>query len=158
MVRIHILKGFTDIDAVPWIHRYYPELGIQAMVARCKEHGHPIIDSAKFDSAQLLREWELTNKQARTLTPSGMIFYAIWQNRCNEAVDIMHGPQYQLWSRLTLEDHPTLWAYKTICDTLWRTQTVPKAKDFAAVVAAQRLRDGPVPVTMPRLVQFEDFV
>lgn len=138
MARSHILKGFADIDAALWVHRYHPGLGIQAMIAQCQEHGRPIMDSTKFDAAQMLHEWGLAQKQTRTLTSAGMAFYQIWQSRRTEAIDILHGLQYQLWSRLRPEDNPASWAYKTICDILWQTQTMPQAKDFAEMVATQR--------------------
>lgn len=145
MARSHILKGFAHIDSALWVHRYHPGLDIQAMIAQCQEHGRPIVDSTKFDAAQMLHEWGLVQKQTRTLTSAGAAFYEIWHSRRTEAIDILHGLQYQLWSRLRPEDNPASWAYKTICDILWQTQTMPQAKDFAAMIAAQRQKSNQGP-------------
>lgn len=145
MPRTHILKGYSDIDAALWIYHHHPGKSIQAMVTLCLENNLQVTDTTNFEATQVLHEWGLVQKQTRTLTSAGAAFYEIWHSRRTEAIDILHGLQYQLWSRLRPEDNPASWAYKTICDILWQTQTMPQAKDFAAMIAAQRQKSSQGP-------------
>lgn len=145
MARTHILKGFADINAALWVCHNYPGNNVPDMVALCQQHGQRVSDTANFEACQVIHEWGLAHKQTRSLTAAGEAFYQIWQERRNEAVDLLHGLQYQQWSKLSPEEHPASWAYKMICDILWYTQQVPKAKDFAYLVASQRLANGPAP-------------
>jgi hypothetical protein len=120
-------------------------MSIHVMVTLCLANNLQVTDTTNFEATQMLHEWGLAHKQTRTLTSAGVAFYEIWQRRRNEAVDILHGLHYQLWSRLAPENNPASWAYKTVCDTLWQTQTIPKPKDFAETVALQLQMEGIAP-------------
>ncbi len=159
MARTHVLKGFNDIDAALWINRFHPGLGIQDMVTLCREYKHPVVDSIKFDAAQLLHEWGLAHKQTRSLTVAGEAFYQIWQERRSEAVDLLHGLQYQQWSKLSPEEHPASW-YQVCAACLIELEVLPFPLEQAAAAYPQflavELASQPK-IALLRSAQMEDF-
>ncbi len=125
MARSHILKGFADIDAGLWIHKYYPGLNTNLMVKQLLESGFTITDAARFEIAQIFNELGFADKTTRTLTAQGESFYTLWQTKHSVAIDVLHGLQYGLWTKKKPELNIASWAYKTICDYLWNYHSLP---------------------------------
>ncbi len=139
MARSHILKAFSDIDTALWLHQQSLGLSVAEMVSFAKEQGLPVNDSANFEAAQVLAELGLAERETRSLTPSGIDFYRIWQTRRSDAVDIIHGLQYGLWKPYNPSENVSSWAYRTICDYLWERQSLPDSSDsLARYVNSQR--------------------
>lgn len=125
MARSHILKGFSDIESALWVHKHYPGLTIKEMVKTALDNGFDVTDSANYEAAQLLHEWDITDKDQRALTDTGKYFETLWQTKRNVAIDVLHGLQYGLWTKRNPELNIASWAYKTICDYLWSYQSLP---------------------------------
>lgn len=146
MARSHILKGFADIDTALWLHSNIGGLTLSEMVSTARDHGLPVTDTANFEAVQVLVELGLAEKNSRTLSSPGDDFYRIWQTRRTDAVDILHGLQYGLWTPLSPSENIASWAYRTICLYLWDRQTLPESSDeLVRYVHNQRSADEMIP-------------
>jgi len=134
MSRTHILKGFCDIESALWVHKYHPGLTLKEMVNIALGNGYGVTDTVRFEVAQLLNEWGLVDKKSKSLTPSGVVFYSMWQIKRRIAVDILHGLQYGLWTRNAPEQNIASWAYKIICDYLWERQELPRSDQLVTYI------------------------
>ncbi len=138
MGRTHILKGFNDVDAALWALSQTTDATISELVDIAESAGFKVTDSVRFEAVQVLRELGLVNKESRSLSSTGKTFYRLWQIRRNDAIDILHGLQYGLWSSLEPNENVAYWAYRTICDYLWERQTIPEKDSLTRYVSSQR--------------------
>lgn len=146
MARTHILKGFSDIESALWIHKHAAGLTIPEMVRDAQANGLSVTDTANFEAAQVITELGLAVKASRTLTASGDTFYKLWQTRRTDAVDILHGLQYGLWTPSKPGENVASWAYRTICQYLWHQQRLPDTADsLARYVQNQRSAVDTIP-------------
>ena len=64
MSRIHILKGFSDLDGALWVLKYHPELRTQSdIISIILKNGITVIDKSRFEVMQLLGEWGLVDRK-----------------------------------------------------------------------------------------------
>ena len=133
MARLHILKGFSDLESALWVHKHHPGLTIRQMVRTARENGYEVTDTTKYDISQLLCEWGLVKKKNRALTQKGEAFYLLWQAKRDVAVDVLHGLQYSLWTVNRPAQNLASWAYKVICDHLWQSNAVPSDLDTLVI-------------------------
>ena len=141
MARSHILKGFSDLEAALWLHKYHPGLTIRQMVKLALENGFSVTDTARYEVVQLLSEWRLADGRARSLTAEGEEFYTLWETKRTAAIDFLHGRQYGLWTQNQPDRNIASWAYKNICDYLWTRQTLPNKEDLVAYMHDLRALD-----------------
>ena len=141
MARSHILKGFSDLEAALWVHKYHPGLTIRQMVKVALENGYTVADTARCEAVQLLSEWRLADGKDRSLTAEGRDFYSLWETKRTTAIDFLHGRQYGLWTQSQPDQNIASWAYKNICDYLWTRQTLPDKEDLVAYVNDLRALD-----------------
>lgn len=146
MARTHILKGFSDVDAALWIHSQTSGLTVSEMVSFARDNGMPVTDTANFEAVQVLSELGVADKSSRTLTTLGDAYYQIWQTRRSDAVDILHGLQYDLWKPTSPSENVSSWAYRTICEYLWEYQSLPDSSEsLARYVNSQRSANAQIP-------------
>lgn len=140
MARSHILKGYSDLESVLWIHKYHPGPASAREMARlAQENGYTVTDTARYEAAQLLDEWGLADKKERTLTPEGEALYSLWETKRSTAIDLLHGRQYSLWTSDQPSQNLASWAYKMVCDYLWERQTLPEKGDLLSYIADLRV-------------------
>ena len=139
MSRIHILKGFSDLDGALWVLKYHPGLRSRSdIVQTILENGRTVTDRSRFEILQLLREWGLADHQQKSLTPRGEEFYSLWVMKPDIAIDVLHGLQYGLWTKHDPAQHLASWAYQKVCDYLWEYKTLPQTRDLIASIYDSR--------------------
>ena len=131
MLRLHILKGFSDLESALWVLKDKPGLQRPDMVRAVREKGFTVTNKA-YEIVLLLREWGLAEGKQQKLTLAGNEFYSLWEKNPNDAIDVLHGLQYGLWSQHTPEQHIASWAYQRVCDYLWDYQTLPEDQILVA--------------------------
>ena len=131
MSRLHILKGFSDLESALWVLKDKPGLQRPDMVRTVREKGFTVTNKA-YEIVLLLGEWGLVEGKQQKLTPDGNEFHSLWERNPNVAVDVLHGLQYGLWSQYTPEQHIASWAYQRVCDYLWDYQTLPEDQNLVA--------------------------
>ncbi len=131
MPRLHILKGFSDLESALWVLKDKPGLQRRDMVRAVREKGFTVTNKA-YEIVLLLSEWGLAESAQQKLTPEGNEFYSLWEKNSNAAVDVLHGLQYGLWSQYTPEQHIASWAYQQVCNYLWDYQTLPEDQNLVA--------------------------
>ena len=135
MARIHILKGFSDLGGALWVLKYHPELCTRSeIVDTILENGLIVSDRTRFEILQLLYEWGIAESKAYQLTPKGKHFYSLWEMKPEIAIDVLHGLQYNLWTKHVPDQNQASWAYQRVCGYLWEYQTLPKPQDLIAYV------------------------
>ncbi len=135
MSRIHILKGFSDLEGALWVLKYHPELQNRKKIVQCAlQNGYTVTDERNYYIFQLLTEWGIANSEQRALTATGEDFYSLWEMKENVAVDVLHGLQYGLWTQHSSDQNLASWAYQQVCNYLWEYQTLPKPQDLIAYV------------------------
>lgn len=144
MARSHVLKGFDDFDAALWLHATHPGLGVTEMVVVALENGLTVNDTRNFEAAQVLHEWGLADKKERWLTDEGKAFYRLWQTRRSDAIDVLHGIQYGLWSRHRPDENAASWTYRTVCEVLWQRNAMVDQATLARYVSDERQVPGAV--------------
>ena len=103
MPRLHILKGFSDLEGALWALKYHPGLRTRPeIISTILAGGYTVTDRARFEILQLLGEWELADIKKRKLTPRGESFYSLWEMKRQVAIDVLHGLQYGLWAQHAL--------------------------------------------------------
>ena len=139
MSRIHILKGFSDLDGALWVLKYHPGLRTRfEIVDTIIKNSITVTDKSRFEILQLLGEWGLADAAQRSLTPKGEEFYALWQMKQDVALDVLHGLQYGFWTKHAPDQSLGSWAYQKVCDYLWEYQTLPKPQDLIAYIYDSR--------------------
>ena len=139
MSRIHILKGFSDLDGALWVLKYHPDLQKRSdIVQTILESGRTVTDRSRFEVLQLLREWGLAERKQQQLTPRGAEFYSLWEMKRDVAIDVLHGLQYDLWTQHAPDKNLASWAYQQVCDYLWEYQRLPKPQDLIAYIYDSR--------------------
>ena len=131
MSRLHILKGFSDLESALWVLKDKPGLQRPDMVRTVREKGFTVTNKA-YEIVLLLGEWGLVEGKQQKLTPDGNEFYTLWEKNPNVAVDVLHGLQYGLWSQCTPEQHIASWAYQQVCDYLWDYQILPEDENLVS--------------------------
>lgn len=122
MSRLHILKGFPDLESALWVLKNHSGLRTRSdMVRTARENGYTVANK-DYEIVQLLGEWGIVEGKHPKLTPSGNEFYSLWQKNPNVATDVLHGIQYRLWTRHAPDQHLASWAYQRVCDYLWQYQ------------------------------------
>ena len=139
MSRIHVLKGFSDLEGALWIMKYHPELKSRSdIVNTILENGWSVTDKSRFEILQLLSEWGFVNLQKRQFTARGNDFYFLWEMKRDIAIDVLHGVQYGLWSQHAADQNLASWSYQTVCNYLSEYQTLPKDKALIKYVYEMR--------------------
>ena len=139
MSRIHILKGFSDLDGALRVLKFHPGLPTRQEVVRTAiENGDIVTDKNNYYILLLLEEWGLTDIGKRQLTQQGEEFYSLWEMKRDVAIDVLHGLQYGLWTQRTPAQHLASWAYQSVCAYLWEYQTLPKTQDLIAYIYDRR--------------------
>ena len=139
MSRIHILKGFSDLDGALWVLKYHPKLRSRSDIVRTiLENGRIVTDRSRFEILQLLGEWGLADPQQKSLTPKGEEFYSLWLMKPDIAKDVLHGLQYGLWTKHDPAQHLAFWAYQKVCDYLWEYKMLPQTRDLIATIYDSR--------------------
>ena len=139
MSRIHILKGFPDLDGALWVLKYHPGLRSRSdIVQTILENGRTVRDRSRFEILQLLAEWGLADHQQKSLTPRGEEFYSLWVMKPDIAIDVLHGLQYGLWTKHDPVQHHASWAYQKVCDYLWEYKMLPQTRDLIASIYDSR--------------------
>lgn len=134
------------MDSALWVHKHAIGLTIPQMVREAQANGLPVTDTANFEAAQVISELGLADRSSRTLTAAGSVFYKIWQTRRTDAVDLLHGLQYGLWTPDAPSENVASWAYRTICQFLWHQQRLPDTADsLARYVQNQRSAAAAIP-------------
>ena len=138
MPRLHILKGFSDLDGALWALRYHPGLQTRPeIISTILANGFAVTDRARFEILQLLGEWGLANTKKRQLTPQGKEFYSLWEMKREVAIDVLHGLQYRLWAQTSTQNLAS-WAYQQVCDYLWDYRELPKTQDLITYIYDSR--------------------
>ena len=139
MSRIHILKGFSDLDGALWVLKYHPELRTRSdIISIILKNGITVIDKSRFEVMQLLGEWGLVDRKQQQFTPRGEEFYSLWEMKRDIAIDVLHGLQYSLWNQHIPDQNLASWAYQQVCDYLWEYQTLPQTQDLVAYIYDSR--------------------
>lgn len=139
MPRLHILKGFSDLDGALWALKYHPGLRTRPeIISTILASGYTVTDRARFEILQLLGEWELADIKKRKLTPRGESFYSLWEMKRQVAIDVLHGLQYGLWTQHAPTQNLASWAYQRVCDYLWDHQELPKTQDLISYIYDSR--------------------
>ena len=139
MARIHILKGFSDLDGALWVLKYHSGLRTRSeIVGAILENGFTVSDRARFEVMQLLGEWGLVERKQQQFTPRGEEFYSLWEMKPDIAIDVLHGLQYSLWTQHIPDQNLASWAYQQVCDYLWEYQTLPQTRDLVAYLYDSR--------------------
>ena len=139
MSRIHILKGFSDLEGALWVLKYHPELQNRRKIVQCAlQNGYTVTDEKNYYILQLLTEWGIANSEQRALSATGEDFYSLWEMNQNVAVDVLHGLQYGLWTRHSSDQNLASWAYQRVCGYLWEYHALPKPQDLIAYVYDSR--------------------
>ena len=131
MSRLHILKGFSDLESALWVLKDKPSLQRPDMVHAVREKGF-IVTNKAYEIVLLLGEWGLVECKQQKLTPDGNEFYSLWEKNPNVASDILHGLQYGLWTQHTPTQNLSSWAYQRVCDYLWDYQILPEDQNLVA--------------------------
>lgn len=135
MLRIHILKGFSDLDGALWALKYCPGLRTRSEVVQViLESGQTVTDKSRFEILQLLGEWNLADHQRKSLTPTGEEFYFLWEMKHDTAIDVLHGLQYGLWTQHSPEQNLASWAYQQVCNYLWEYQALPNSQNLITYI------------------------
>jgi hypothetical protein len=130
MPRLHILKGFSDLDSALWVLKYHPGLRTRSeMVRTAVENGYTVANK-DYEIILLLREWGLVERKQSKLTSKGNDFYSLWEKNPNVAIDVLHGLQYGLWTQHSPAKHLASWTYQGICDYLWEYQTLSQTQNL----------------------------
>jgi hypothetical protein len=139
MPRLHILKGFSDLDGALWVLKYHPGLRTRPeIISTILANGFTVTDRVRFDILQLLEEWELADTKKRWLTPQGKEFYSLWEMKRETAIDVLHGLQYGLWTQHASTQNLASWAYQRVCDYLWDYRKLPKTQDLISYLYDSR--------------------
>lgn len=140
MARIHILKGFSDLNGALWALKYHPGLTSRRELAcTVNENGYTVTDKNNYYILQLLVEWGLADvEQGCRLTSDGEEFYWLWEMKPEIGIDVLHGLQYSLWTRHAPSQNLASWSYQRVCDYLWEYRILPKDKDLIAYVYEMR--------------------
>ena len=131
MARLHILKGFPDLESALWVLKDKPGLQRPDMVRTVREKGFTVSNKA-YEIVLLLDEWGLAEGKQQKLTPAGKEFYSLWERNPNVAVDVLHGLQYGLWTQHAPTQNRASWAYQRVCDYIWNYQTLPEDQNLVA--------------------------
>lgn len=118
MSRIHILKGFSDVDSALWVLKYHP--GPQSrsdLVQKVRDNGYTV-PNEDYEVILLLIEWGLVLCKRQELTQKGEEFYSLWEMKRDVAIDVLHGLQYLAG-----------WSYREVCNYLWDSDTIPMQED-----------------------------
>ena len=139
MSRIHILKGFSDLDGALWVLKYHPGLRTRSdIINTILENGITVTDKSRFEVLQLLGEWGLADPKKRQLTPRGDEFCSLWEMKRDVAIDVLHGLQYGLWTQHDSAQHLASWAYQKVCNYLCEYQVLPQTQDLVAYIYDSR--------------------
>ncbi len=137
--RIHILKGFSDLEGALWVLKYYPGPGTRSdIVNTILQNGFLVTDKSRFDVLQLLDEWGFLDTKRKSLTPKGEEFYNLWEMKRDVALDVLHGLQYGLWRQHNPTQHLSSWAYRHVCDYLFDSPQFPKEQDVISHIYGVR--------------------
>ena len=139
MPRLHILKGFSDLNGVLWALKYHPGLRTRSeIISTILANGFTVTDQVRFEILQLLGEWGLADIKKRRFTPRGKEFYSLWEMKREVAIDVLHGLQYGLWTQHTPTQNLASWAYQRVCDYLWNYRELPKTQDLISYIYDNR--------------------
>ena len=139
MPRLHILKGFSDLEGALWVLKYHPGLRTRPeIISTILANGFTVTDQARFEILQLLGEWGLADIKKRQLTLRGKEFYSLWEMKREVAIDVLHGLQYGLWTQHAPTQNLASWAYQRVCDYLWDYQELPKTQDLISYIYDSR--------------------
>ncbi|MCY3723777.1 MAG: hypothetical protein OXG97_16270 [Candidatus Poribacteria bacterium] len=119
MSRIHILKGFSDVDSALWVLKYHPGPRSRAdLVQIVRDNGYTVANK-DYEIILLLTEWGLVQRKSQELTQKGMAFYRLWEVKRDVAIDVLYGLQYLAG-----------WSYQEVCNYLWDLNTMPTQDDI----------------------------
>jgi hypothetical protein len=139
MSRIHILKGFSDLDGALRVLKFHPGLPTrQEVVCAAIENGDIVTDKNNYYILLLLSEWGLMDIRNRQLTQQGGEFYSLWEMKQDVALDVLHGLQYGLWTQHAPTQNLASWAYQRVCDYLWNYRELPKTQDLISYIYDSR--------------------
>ena len=139
MPRLHILKGFSDLNGALWALKYHPGLRTRSeIIITILANGFTVTDQVRFEILQLLGEWGLADIKKRRFTPRGKEFYSLWEMKREVAIDVLHGLQYGLWTQHTPTQNLASWAYQRVCDYLWNYRELPKTQDLISYIYDSR--------------------
>ena len=139
MPRLHILKGFSDLEGALWVLKHHPGLRTRLeIISTILTNGFTVTDQARFEILQLLGEWGLADIKKRQLTLRGKEFYWLWEMKREVAIDVLHGLQYGLWTQHAPTENLASWAYQRVCDYLWDYQELPKTQDLISYIYDSR--------------------
>ena len=129
MPRIHILKGFSDIDSALWVLKYHPGTRSRSdLVQMVVDNGYTVTNK-DYEIILLLTEWGLAQRKPQELTQKGVEFYRLWERNQSVAIDVLHGLQYGVWTR-SPDQNLASWTYQQVCDYLWEYQTLPPPQNL----------------------------
>ena len=139
MARIHILKGFSDLDGALWVLKYNPGLRARStIVDTILGNGFIVNNRTRFEILQLLREWGIVESEEYQFTSKGRDFYSLWEMKPDIAIDVLHGLQYGLWTKHVPDQNLAAWAYQRVCGYLWEYRTLPRPQDLIAYIYDSR--------------------
>ena len=119
MSRIHILKGFSDVDSALWALKYHPGPRSRSdLVQIVRDNGYTVANK-DYEVILLLTEWGLAQRKAQELTQKGVEFYHLWEMKRDVAIDVLYGLQYL-----------AEWSYQAVCNYLWDSNTMPTQDDI----------------------------
>ncbi|MYB94330.1 hypothetical protein F4054_17555 [Candidatus Poribacteria bacterium] len=130
MSRIHILKGFSDVDSALWVLKYHPGTRSRAdLVQIVRDNGYTVANK-DYEIILLLTAWELVQRKPQGLTQKGMAFYHLWEVKRDVAIDVLHGLQYGLWTEHLRTQNTESWSYREVCNYLWDSDALPEKDDI----------------------------
>lgn len=135
MPRLHILKGFSDLESALWVLKYHPGLSSRSeIINTILASGYTVTDQVRFEILQLLGEWGLADIEKRQFTPRGEEFHSLWEMKRGVAIDVLHGLQYGLWTQHAPTQNRASWAYQRVCDYLWDYRELPQTNDLTSYI------------------------
>ena len=132
MSRIHILKGFSDLDSALWVLKYHSGTQSRPGLVQIAVNNGYTIANKDYEIILLLIEWGIAQRKPQELTQKGSEFYHLWEMSRSVAIDVLHGLQYGVWTQHSPDQHLASWAYQQVCDYLWEYQTLPTPQNLIA--------------------------
>ena len=134
MSRIHILKGFSDVDSALWVLKYHPGPRSRSdLVQIVRDNGY-MVANEDYEIILLLTKWGIARRTASELTHKGKEFYALWEMKRDVAIDVLHGLQYSLWTKHSRTQNTESWSYQKVCNYLWDFDALPKSRDVISQI------------------------
>ncbi|MDE0014947.1 MAG: hypothetical protein OXU51_02085 [Candidatus Poribacteria bacterium] len=134
MSRIHILKGFSDVDSALWALNYHPGPRSRPdLVQIVRDNGY-MVANEDYEIIPLLISWGIARRTPSELTHKGKEFYALWERKRDVAIDVLHGLQYGLWTKHSRPQNTESWSYREVCNYLWDSDALPEKDDVISYI------------------------